>query len=84
MLALAALLSSVIILVDRESLLQASVMLRWQEVRISALVGVHLGFKTGLKASRHPEDVRSIDFWSLLALPAVCFAWQDKFDQFKN
>jgi len=47
MLALAALLSSVIILVDRESLLQASVMLRWQEVRISALVGVHLGFKTG-------------------------------------
>jgi len=32
MLALAALLSSVIVLIDRDLLLQASVVLRWQEV----------------------------------------------------
>lgn len=43
-LALATLLSSVIVLVDRNSLLQASVLLRWQEVRstfsLSALTNV--------------------------------------------
>ena len=43
MLALAALLSSVIVLIDRDLLIQASVMLRWQEVSSLVLLVICLG-----------------------------------------
>jgi len=41
--ALATLLSTVIMLVDRDPLLGVDMMLRWQEVRSLVMIDIHLG-----------------------------------------